>query len=81
VVLPHHFAPSKRTAPLPANLRAKSLSAIRDLYSFAIVVLFNWYPAANIQLIFVIRLFGALFFGYLADFCSVIWRIIFQLFG
>jgi hypothetical protein len=28
-----------------------------------------------------VRLFGGFSFGYLADFCSVVWRIIFQLFG
>lgn len=32
VVLPHHFAPSKSTAPFPCNLRASNRSAIRGLY-------------------------------------------------
>ena len=32
VVLPHHFGPSINTAPLPASLRASSLSAILGLY-------------------------------------------------
>ena len=37
VVFPHHFGPSNKTAPLPANFRARSPSAILGLYfSFTI---------------------------------------------
>ena len=37
VVFPHHFGPSTKTAPLPANFRAISPSAILGLYfSFTI---------------------------------------------
>ena len=79
VVFPHHFAPSISTAPLPANLRSKSPSAILFLYVFTILCIY--FQGAKVQHLFhnsaiwpiFVRPFGRFSFTHLADFRPPVW--------
>ena len=92
--VPHHFAPSTRTAPFPANLRCKRPSAIRFLYSFSMLSYFNWVQRYKKKIKIrhlaefyspvwpnFVPAFGRVLFRHLAEFCSAVWPYFIRVFG